>query len=82
MLAVAPGASETTSMRFFAGAKEWETIVAYENDPTWYMKLFGYARQARCRRRPGLRRTRSTGAGSSSSTKPIFFVLHLSCTMC
>ena len=27
-----PGASATTSMRLFAGAKEWATIRAYEND--------------------------------------------------
>lgn len=27
-----PGASTTTSIRFFAGAKEWATIRAYEND--------------------------------------------------
>ena len=31
VVAVAPGASATTTMRFFAGAKEWETIRAYQD---------------------------------------------------
>ncbi len=30
-VSVAPGASATSSIRFFAGAKEWATIRAYEN---------------------------------------------------
>jgi YidC/Oxa1 family membrane protein insertase len=32
VLAVAPGASASTSIRFFAGAKEWETIKAYQDE--------------------------------------------------
>ncbi|WP_435256552.1 membrane protein insertase YidC [Thioclava sp. FR2] len=32
VVAVAPGASVTNSTRIFAGAKEWETIQAYQNE--------------------------------------------------
>ena len=32
VVSLAPGATASTSMRFFAGAKEWATIRAYEND--------------------------------------------------
>ncbi|MCU0900005.1 MAG: membrane protein insertase YidC [Cypionkella sp.] len=32
VVSVAPGASVSTSQRLFAGAKEWETIRAYQND--------------------------------------------------
>ena len=32
VLTVAPGATATTATRLFAGAKEWETIRAYQND--------------------------------------------------
>ncbi|MDP3195257.1 membrane protein insertase YidC [Tabrizicola sp.] len=32
VVSVAPGATATSSIRFFAGAKEWATIRAYENE--------------------------------------------------
>lgn len=32
VVSVAPGASATSTMQFFAGAKEWATIRAYENE--------------------------------------------------
>ncbi len=32
LMTVAPGATATTSVRFFAGAKEWETIRNYQNN--------------------------------------------------
>ena len=32
VVSLAPGATATSSMRFFAGAKEWATIRAYENE--------------------------------------------------
>ena len=41
LMTVAPGASASSSIRFFAGAKEWETITAYENQPGWVSRLFG-----------------------------------------
>ncbi|NBZ89716.1 membrane protein insertase YidC [Stagnihabitans tardus] len=76
VLAVAPGASATTSMRFFAGAKEWETIAAYENDPTWYMKPFGYSAKPDVVAVPGFVNSIDWG-WFFFLTKPIFFVLHL-----
>ncbi len=41
VLTIAPGASATTRMQLFAGAKEWETIHAYQNDPSWLDFLLG-----------------------------------------
>lgn len=41
LLSIAPGASATTSVQLFAGAKEWETIHAYQNDPSWIDYLAG-----------------------------------------
>ncbi len=38
-LSVAPGATETTTTRMFAGAKEWETIRAYQNENGIYKFL-------------------------------------------
>jgi YidC/Oxa1 family membrane protein insertase len=72
---VAPGATVTSTKRLFAGAKEWATIGAYENDPGLFPWLFG-ARQDPAR--PII-------AGFIDSidwgwfyflTKPIFAVLH------
>ena len=41
VLSIAPGASATTSVQLFAGAKEWETIHAYQNDPGWVDYIAG-----------------------------------------
>ncbi len=41
VMSIAPGASETSSVQMFAGAKEWETIHAYQNEPSWYEYLLG-----------------------------------------
>jgi YidC/Oxa1 family membrane protein insertase len=38
---VAPGATVQSTTRLFAGAKEWETISHYENNPSLTAKLFG-----------------------------------------
>ncbi len=38
---IAPGASTTVTSRLFAGAKEWEAIAHYQNDPGWMDSLFG-----------------------------------------
>ena len=35
VLSIAPGASASSQVQFFAGAKEWETIHDYQNDPAW-----------------------------------------------
>ena len=35
VLSVAPGGSASSQVKFFAGAKEWETIHNYQNDPAW-----------------------------------------------
>jgi YidC/Oxa1 family membrane protein insertase len=40
-VSVAPGATATSEMALFAGAKEWETIRHYENDPGFFARLFG-----------------------------------------
>jgi len=38
---LAPGASTEVSSQLFAGAKEWETIRNYQNDPSLLERLFG-----------------------------------------
>ncbi len=35
VLSIAPGSSASSTVQFFAGAKEWETIHSYQNDPAW-----------------------------------------------
>ena len=37
----APGETASVSTRLFAGAKEWETIRHYQNQPNWLFSLFG-----------------------------------------
>ena len=75
VIAVAPGARAETKTRLFAGAKEWETIRAYQNEPGALDRLFG----AR------VDETRAPIPGFIDSidwgwffflTKPIFAVLH------
>ena len=74
-VSVAPGASVEVSSRLFAGAKEWETIRHYQNDPSFLERLFGAEDDAE---RPQI-------AGFIDSidwgwffflTKPIFALLH------
>ena len=38
---VAAGASASVSTMLFSGAKEWETIKAYENNPGWFAQVLG-----------------------------------------
>lgn len=38
---IAAGASTSVTMRLFAGAKEWEAIAQYQNDPGMFDRLFG-----------------------------------------
>ena len=75
LLTIAPGATATTSIQMFAGAKEWETIHAYQNDPSWLDYLLGD--------RIDPNRPQITGFIDSIDwgwffflTKPIFRLLH------
>ena len=75
-LTVAPGATVEVASQLFAGAKEWETIRHYQNDPSMLERLFGQKVDP----------ARPQVAGFIDSidwgwffffTKPIFWVLHL-----
>ncbi len=76
LVTIAPGAFVETSTQLFAGAKVWETIGNYENDPSLLARAFGAKVDPN---RPQI-------AGFIDSidwgwfyflTKPIFWVLHL-----
>ena len=75
LMTVAPGASASSSIRFFAGAKEWETITAYENQPGWVSRLFGAKADPEKAAIPGFIDSIDWG-WFFFLTKPIFFVLH------
>ena len=75
VIAIAPGATAQTTTRLFAGAKEWATIRAYQNEPGALDRLFGAT----------VDQTRAPIPGFIDSidwgwffflTKPIFAVLH------
>ncbi len=74
LMTIAPGASAQSSIRFFAGAKEWETITAYQNNPGW-LSLFGYHANPDLAPIPGFVDSIDWG-WFFFLTKPIFFVLH------
>lgn len=76
LMTIAPGASAQSSIRFFAGAKEWETISAYENNPGWLSQLFGAKVDPEKVAIPGFIDSIDWG-WFFFLTKPIFFVLHL-----
>ncbi|MGV8989111.1 MAG: membrane protein insertase YidC [Cypionkella sp.] len=75
LMTVAPGATAESSIRFFAGAKEWETISAYENQPGWVSRLFGAKTDPARAPIPGFIDSIDWG-WFFFLTKPIFFVLH------
>ncbi len=75
LMTIAPGASAQSSIRFFAGAKEWETISAYENNPGWLSRLFGAKVDPDKIAIPGFIDSIDWG-WFFFLTKPIFFVLH------
>ncbi len=75
LMTIAPGASAQSSIRFFAGAKEWETISAYENSPSWLSRLFGAKVDPDRAGIPGFIDSIDWG-WFFFLTKPIFFVLH------
>jgi hypothetical protein len=64
VMAVAPGATGTTDLRFFAGAKEWAAIRAYQKNTAGWTACSA-PRRRRMPRSPASS-IRSTGAGSSS----------------
>ena len=75
VMAIAPGGTASSSIQLFAGAKEWEAIHAYQNQPNWYEWVLG----------DRIDPTRPQIAGFIDSidwgwffflTKPIFSVLH------
>ncbi|MEZ5777797.1 MAG: membrane protein insertase YidC [Paracoccaceae bacterium] len=41
VMEIAPGTTGDAQTMLFAGAKEWEAISAYQNDPDWLARLFG-----------------------------------------
>ena len=76
VIEVAPGAQGAAKTMLFAGAKEWETIKRYENNPGWLDRLAGIDPDA----------SRPTIQGFIDSidwgwffflTKPMFWLLHL-----
>jgi YidC/Oxa1 family membrane protein insertase len=75
LMTIAPGARASSSIRFFAGAKEWETITAYENQPGWAPRLFGAKADPTRAAIPGFIDSIDWG-WFFFLTKPIFFVLH------
>ncbi len=74
VLSVAPGASAVSTSRLFAGAKEWATIRAYQNEPGWLDRLFG-AETTAATPIPGFIDSIDWG-WFYFLTKPIFAVLH------
>lgn len=73
-LSLAPGATVETSTRLFAGAKEWETIRGYQNEPNLFSRLLG-AKPTAATPVPGFIDSIDWG-WFYFFTKPIFFVLH------
>ena len=76
LMTVAPGTTAQSSIRLFAGAKEWETISNYENNPGWLSRLFGAKVNPDQMAIPGFVDSIDWG-WFFFLTKPIFFVLHL-----
>jgi len=75
MMTVAPGGSGKATSRLFAGAKEWEAIRAYQNEPGFLAKTFGAEVDATLSPIPGFVESIDWG-WFSILTKPIFAVLH------
>jgi YidC/Oxa1 family membrane protein insertase len=75
VMTVAPGATIETSTRLFAGAKEWETIRTYQNEPGFFAGLFGAKADPEREPIPGFIDSIDWG-WFFFLTKPIFAVLH------
>ena len=72
---IAPGETLTYESHVFAGAKEWETIRAYENNPGWFARLFGAEADGE---RPQIDRFLDSidWGWFFFLTKPMFWLLH------
>jgi len=75
VVTVAPGQSVESATRLFAGAKEWETIRNYQNEPGAIASLFGAKPNPDLQPVPGFIDSIDWG-WFYFLTKPIFFVLH------
>ena len=75
VMIVAPGASGKATSRLFAGAKEWEAITAYQNEPGFLARAFGATVDDTLTPIPGFIESIDWG-WFSFLTKPIFAVLH------
>ncbi len=75
VIAVAPGAKAEATTRLFAGAKEWATIRAYQNEPGALDRLFGAKVDPARAPIPGFIDSIDWG-WFFFLTKPIFAVLH------
>lgn len=72
---VAPGQTVENTTRLFAGAKEWEAISHYENNPSLTAKVFGAKVDANQPVIPGFADSVDWG-WFYFLTKPIFILLH------
>ena len=72
---VTPGQSVTTTTRLFAGAKEWEAIRDYQNEPGFFAGLFGEKLDESRAPIPGFIDSIDWG-WFYFLTKPIFAMLH------
>ncbi len=72
---VAPGQSLSITTRLFAGAKEWEAIRHYQNDPSFLERLFGLKQDPE---RPVVKNFIDSidWGWFFFLTKPIFWLLH------
>ena len=75
VVTVPPGQSVETATRLFAGAKEWETIRRYQNEPGFFARLFGAKPDPELQPVPGFIDSIDWG-WFFFLTKPIFVVLH------
>ncbi|MGV8955839.1 MAG: membrane protein insertase YidC [Cypionkella sp.] len=76
LVTIAPGAAVETSTQLFAGAKVWETIGNYENDPSFLAKVFGAKVDPDRPQIKGFIDSIDWG-WFYFLTKPIFMILHL-----
>jgi YidC/Oxa1 family membrane protein insertase len=72
---VAPGETASVDMRLFAGAKEWEVIRSYENNPGFVSRMFGAKVDPAIAPVPGIIDSIDWG-WFFFLTKPIFALLH------
>ncbi|GAB4389378.1 membrane protein insertase YidC [Albidovulum sp.] len=75
VMEIAAGATAETTTRLFAGAKEWEVIHRYQNDPGWLDQLLGERRDPDAVQIPGFVESIDWG-WFYFLTKPMFRLLH------